>query len=212
MDRTPARLSKTLYEGVSVRLSAVAPDDYVKLFEWRCADGLHYLSMNSGTTTLIEFSHWLDNLRSRNVVILVSKKDSNEAIGYILTYVVDLWNGWAYWAQYVAPEFRRGRHMVEALAATATILFEQLPMRKLYVEIYEPAKRLAQHLEALGYVEEGFVPSHSLVTGKPIGVWTYALYRERWESNARRELRRLNFSPYPKSHLRSLVNGSRNDC
>ena len=189
-----ASVGRILYEGRSTLLKAVTPEDYQILYKWRCSDDIHYLSSDPNTTVLNQFAGWLDHVREQNIVVLVINKQTMEPFGYVMTYEVDLWNGWAYWASYVDLKYRRSRLMVEALAATSTLLMSQFPFRKLYVEVYEFAARFGKFLVNRGYVEEGFTPAHSLVGGQAIGVWTYALYRETWMQQAPARSKRFDSS------------------
>lgn len=180
-DVKPAR-DVVMYEGRLVKLKPATAADYPLLYRWRCDPTLtHYLCLDSGTMVFGQFVGWIREIHRTNIILLVLNKANDQPIGYALTYSVDLWNGWLYFAFYIVPEFRMKRHQVEASLVCADYLFTRFPLRKIYVEIYEFAERLAEYLKNQGWVEEGFTPNHFRHGDGYTGVWTLALYRDTWE-------------------------------
>ena len=171
-----------LYEGQLINLRPVVPSDYALMHRWRCDPrDIHYLCRDPSTMVYAEFAKWIREIHGQNIFTLILDCADDHPIGYALTYAMDLWDGWVYFALYVVPQFRLRRHFVEAALVAADYLFTHLPLRKVYVEVYDFADRLLTHLRSRGYVEEGFTPNHIRHGDGYAGLWTLALYRETWE-------------------------------
>jgi RimJ/RimL family protein N-acetyltransferase len=172
-----------IYDGPAVRIRSATVGDYRLLYEWRRDDGMHFMASDPSTAVYEEFAKWLTQLQKSNPVLIVYRKSDDRPIGYLMSYHVDLWNGWLYYAAYIAPGFRMTRHLADAIDFSAEFMFTRFPLRKIYVEVYEQAGRLRRHLHMLGYVQEGYTRDYSPGQVSKGGIATLAIYRERYRSS-----------------------------
>jgi len=172
-----------LFDLGATNVRLVAESDYPLLHRWRQdSSEIHPLSFQPGTHAAPDFAEQLNQLQRGNLLLLVEKKDNKEAVGYLMAYQVDLWNGWAHLGVYGSPEHpMRWYYIVRPLRCLLDFLFIRFPFLKVYVEIYDFADVLAKFLRARGWVEESYLPDHYRHGTNMAGVRRIALHREVWE-------------------------------
>lgn len=186
MDRQDAAapLSPPLPTSVTghwIILRPISQDDYLTFFRWR-ADllELHLWSSPRRVPTWEEFRAEMEQITRQSVTFLVVIKGTDEPIGFVQAYNLNLAEGWCFTSEYIVPRYRRGAQAGEAYIALLEYLFRSFPLRKVYADVYEFNIEPLRPLMAGGFVEEGRFRQHTWYNDRYWDVIRLAMYRERW--------------------------------
>jgi RimJ/RimL family protein N-acetyltransferase len=166
--------------GRRLRLRPITPEDYPFLYEFMGSQDVAYRWRHGGAFP--PYEAFVQSLqREYNPQYLVTRKDTEERAGWVMSYSVDLRHGFAYMGLIMAPIFVGSGLGLEAAALFLNHLFSSWNLRKVYMEAPDfTVDSLASGLERF-FKEEGVLKAHRYYHGRFWDEHILAVYREDWE-------------------------------
>ena len=193
--------TKNFWQGKSIRLRAIEPEDAAVFFAWnldtRTAQLVDFIRPPQSMTAVKEWAQKQAINRSKNDdVDLVIENSAGELVGLIDTHNIDRRVGAFQYGVAVRPEFRRRGYAAEAIQILIRYMFDELGYQKVNATVYsnnEPSIRLH---ERLGFVLEGTIRRRVRTGGR--------LYDELYFGMTDDEFRKL----YPNRYSASVKTDS----
>jgi len=100
------------------------------------------------------------------------------SIGTIYAYSLNLTDRHLFVTTYITKEFQGLGYGPEVFALFIEYLFENLPLYKVYTDVYSYNTNSVRCLKKAGFVEEGRFVGHRLVNGTRYDMMRLALFKE----------------------------------
>jgi RimJ/RimL family protein N-acetyltransferase len=175
-----AKMGPALLNGRRLRLRPITPQDYAFVHEVNVSQDVAYRWRHSGAFPPYEaVVQWLH--REYNPQFVVSRRDTDERVGWVLSYSVDLANGTTYIGIMMTPEYIGSGLGLEAAVLFINYLFASWNLRKIYSEA--PDFTMEAMAGGLGrfFKEEGVLKAHRYYQGRFWDEHILAIYRDDWE-------------------------------
>lgn len=119
---------------------------------------------------------------AQTITLVVVQRSTSESIGLVQAYNINSRDKWCFFRLYLDEHHRSGGYGPEAALAFLHRLFRTSPLRKVYIDAYEPSRGwLGKRINA-ALVEEGRLRSHTWYHDRYWDIIRFALYQEAWTS------------------------------
>ena len=168
-------------EGYSVR--GLEPSDADALFPIKNDPEMADLLRGTmRTLSRADMTAWVDlHRRARDEAFFVIADESDRAIGHVALYRVDPANAMAEFGILLGDKRVWGKGV--GTGATRFMLeygFDELHLRRIYLEVLETNVRARSIYEKLGFVVEGRLRQHQLKNGAFLDVFVMGLFRDEY--------------------------------
>ena len=167
-------------ESSRLLLKPIGKKDLEVLHGWRNED--EFLRLCSNRRKPVGFEEFVDELNrdfdnDRHMQCVLLLKSSEEPVGTIYSYNLNLVDGYVFLTVYVSEECVGKGYGVEAVAILASHYFEAYPIHKLYMDVYGYNKHSLSTIERAGFGEEGRFKEHRFIGGQRYDLVRFAFYR-----------------------------------
>lgn len=181
-------------QGKSIYLRFCNNEDIPLLFDWRNnVDFRKNCSVRRDEINLENFKKELseDFERDRHIQMMIVRRSDDKVMGTVYSYGYKKTDEYVFITTFLSEEYRVHGYGAEAVALFLFYLFSELPVFKIYMEVYEYNKDSFSCIRGAGFSQEGCFIGHRLFSGTRYNLLRYAIYRKKDLPIIERFLRRL---------------------
>lgn len=162
-------------------LDVVREDDIPSLFDWtEDCRALGLWHMGNPQRSLEVFRVQMRRMLAGTNTFIIRRGGTGAPVGLVQLYDVSLENGWAFYFQYMAPEYRQHVFAAEAALLFVDQVFAQTSLRKIYADVYEYNDLALRSLLNAGCKEEGRFREFAWHDGRYWDCYRLSLSRDDW--------------------------------
>lgn len=163
-----------------LRLRAIEQKDYSILHRWR--NQPRYIRLCSDRRAVVSYDQFVDELklefsRSRHSQFLIERTKDGISIGTVFAYGLNLSDGHVFVTIYVDEQYEYLGYGPEAFSALLLFLFDILPLRKVYLEVFSYNHNSLSTIQGAGLTQEGCFREHRFFDGKYWDIYRFAILR-----------------------------------
>jgi RimJ/RimL family protein N-acetyltransferase len=178
----PREVTPPTLNGVAVRLRPIDPSDleFLYLISMASENGFRWRYRGS----VPDRNEFVKGISTGVLVqFIVERMATLERVGLVSAYGANFRDGWVYIAALSSPDHAHSGAAVDGLIVLVNYVFQNWPMRKIYLEAMEYNYLQFERYAPSLATEEGRLRDHVFYDGRYWDAVTSAIYRKEWSEN-----------------------------